>query len=216
MRTSPADRLATALFGKGKRAILALLFAHPDRRFYLREIARAAGITPSVLQRDLASLTEAGILERADEGRQVYYRANEACPIFPELKGLVTKTFGVGDVLRAMLEPHAARIALAFVYGSVASGTHTGKSDVDLMIVGDLDVSAIAQGILDAEAGLGRPINPTVYAEKEFRDRVLSGNHFVTTVLSRPIVYIIGNKHELEQLTQRKPATTRRTRAVKA
>lgn len=216
MRTAPADRLATALFGKGKRAILALLFAHPGRRFYLREIARAGGITPSVLQRDLASLTEAGILERADEGRQVYYRANEACPIFPELKGLVTKTFGVADVLRAMLGPHAARIALAFIYGSVASGAQTGKSDVDLMIVGDLDISAIAQGLLDAEARLGRPINPTVYGKKEFRDKALSGHHFVTTVLSRPIVYIVGNKHELEQLTQREPAKTRRARAAEA
>lgn len=216
MRTTPADRLATALFGKGKRAILAMLFGHPGRRFYLREIARAAGITPSVLQRDLASLTEAGILERAHEGRQVYYRANEGCPIFPELKGLVTKTFGVGDVLRAMLEPHTARIALAFIYGSVASGAQTGKSDVDLMIVGDLDLSSIAQGLLDAEARLGRPVNPTVYAEKEFRDKALSGHHFMTTVLSRPIVYILGNKHELERLTQRKPAKTRRARAAEA
>lgn len=216
MRTNTADRLATALFGKGKRAILALLFTHPDRRFYLREIARAAGTTPSVLQRDLASLTEAGILERANEGRQVYFRANEACPIFPELKGLVTKTFGIGDVLRAMLEPHAARIALAFIYGSVASGTQTGKSDIDLLIVGHLELSAIAQGLLDAEAGLGRPINPTLYTEKEFRDKAQSGHHFVTTVLSRPIVYVIGDKHDLEKLTERKPATTRRTRAAKA
>lgn len=216
MRTHPADRLAAALFGKGKRAILALLFAHPDRRFYLREIARAAAITPSVLQRDLASLSEAGILERTLEGRQVYYRANEACPIFPELRGLVTKTFGVADVLRAMLEPHAAHIELAFIYGSIASGTQTDKSDIDLMIVGDVEIAAIAQGLLDAEARLGRPINPTVYAQKEFSDKVLSGHHFLTTVLSRPIIYIIGGMHELEQLTERKPATTRRTRAAKA
>lgn len=216
MRTHPADRLAAALFGKGKRAILALLFAHPDRRFYLREIARAAAITPSVLQRDLASLSEAGILERTLEGRQVYYRANEACPIFPELRGLVTKTFGVADVLRAMLEPHAAHIELAFIYGSIASGTQTDKSDIDLMIVGDVEIAAIAQDLLDAEARLGRPINPTVYAQKEFSDKVLSGHHFLTTVLSRPIIYIIGGMHELEQLTERKPATTRRTRAAKA
>lgn len=214
MRTNPADRLATALFGKGKRAILALLFAHPERRFYLREIARAAGMTPSVLQRDLASLAAAGILERAREGRQVYYRANERCPIFDELKGLVTKTFGVAAVLRAMLEPHAARIALAFVYGSVASGTQSGLSDVDLMIVGSLEMPDIAQGLLDAEATLGRSINPTLYTADEFRAKARGGHHFLDAVLSRPIVHVIGDEHDLERLIQRSPAAARRARTA--
>jgi predicted nucleotidyltransferase len=208
------DRLATALFGRGKRAILAQLFAHPDKRFYVREIARAAGAAPSLVQRDLATLTAAGILERTEEGRQVYYRANPGCPIFEELKGIATKTFGIGDALREMLEPFRDRIRVAFVYGSVASGTHAARSDVDVMIVGDLEVSDIAQRLLEAERRLRRPVNPTVYPVAEFRSKAAEGHHFVAGVLERPIVFLIGDQRELERTVRAEPAKTRRQRAA--
>ena len=126
------DRLAAVLFGKSMRAILALLFGRPDRRFYTREIARAAGITPSSLQRDLAALAGAGVLTRTEDGRQVYYQANPACPVFDELRGLAVKTFGVADVLRRLLARHASRVRLALVYGSVAKKQDAAGSDIDL------------------------------------------------------------------------------------
>src|SRR5213083_1725309 len=97
MRTNAAGGLATVLFGKSMRAILARLYGRPDRRFYVRELARAAATPPSSLQRDLAALAAAGVIERHEDGRQVYYQANAGCPIFGELKGIVTKTFGVAD-----------------------------------------------------------------------------------------------------------------------
>ena len=200
--------MAEALFGKGQRVILGQLFSHPDRRFYVRELARGANTTPSVIQRDLITLAGAGILERETEGRQVYYRANPRCPIFEELKGIAVKTFGVGDVLRALLEPHRASIRAAFVYGSVAGGTHTGASDVDLMIVGDIETAALARGLLEAEHRLGRAVNPTIYSEKEFRQALASRQHFLESVLSRPMLFVIGEHDDLQRL-QRKPAKAR-------
>lgn len=200
--------MAEALFGKGQRVILGQLFSHPDRRFYVRELARGANTTPSVIQRDLITLAGAGILERESEGRQVYYRANPRCPIFEELKGIAVKTFGVGDVLRALLEPHRASISFAFVYGSLAGGTHTGASDVDLMIVGDIETAALARGLLEAEHRLGRAVNPTIYSEKEFRQALASRQHFLETVLSRPMLFVIGEHDDLQRL-QRKPAKAR-------
>ena len=200
--------MAEALFGKGQRVILGQLFSRPERRFYVRELARAADTTPSVIQRDLAALAGAGILTRETEGRQVYYRANPRCPIFEELKGIAVKTFGVADVLRAMLEPHRAAIQLAFIYGSVASGAPTGASDVDLMIVGGIDTAAIARGLLEAERRLGRPVNPTVYSEAEFRKTLAARQPFLTAVLARPMLFVIGDANELERL-QGKPAKAR-------
>lgn len=204
----PSGPIAEALFGKGQRVILGQLFSHPDRRFYVRELARSAGTTPSVIQRDLAALAGAGILARETEGRQVYYRANPRCPIFEELKGIAVKTFGVADVLRALLEPHRAAVQLAFVYGSVAGGTHTGASDVDLMIVGDIDTAAIARGLLEAEQRLARPVNPTVYGEAEFRKALAERRHFLQTVISRPILFVIGDRDDLQRL-QSQPAKAR-------
>src|SRR5688572_6645217 len=138
MRTNTSGALAAALFGKSMRAILAQLLGRPDRRFYVREIARAAGTPPSSLQRDLAALTDTGVILRSESGRQVYYQANPDCPIFSELKGIVTKTFGVSDVLRDMLRRHERQIRVAFVFGSVAKGSEAPGSDVDLFLIGDL------------------------------------------------------------------------------
>src|SRR3990172_4867843 len=108
-----------------------------DEEFYLRELARSSGTTASSLQRDLAALARAGIVLRTARAHQVYFRANRACPVFDELRGLVVKTFGVADLLREALRPLADRIDAAFVYGSVARGEKRSGSDIELLKVGE-------------------------------------------------------------------------------
>lgn len=207
------DRLATVLFGKSMRAILALLYGRPDRRFFLREIARAAESPPSSLQRELAALAGGGALTRTREGRQVYYQANPACPIFEELKSISTKTFGVAAELRRLLKPHAARLKLAFMYGSVAKGSAAAASDIDLLWVGDLSPSALVLELARAEQRLARKISVIAYSEAEFAGLWKEQNHFLTTVLKGPVVWLIGNHGTLDDIRQAKP---RKPRARKA
>lgn len=80
----------TTLFGKTRRAILTLLYGHPDKTFYLRQIARTTGIGLGPVQRELKQLTDAGIVRRSVVGRQAYHQANPDLPIFNELKSLAT------------------------------------------------------------------------------------------------------------------------------
>src|SRR5260370_119611 len=118
MGTAASNTLASALFGKARRALLGLLYARPDEAFYLRELIRAARVGQGAMQREVKRLSDAGIIERTARGREVYYRANPGCPIFAELKSMMVKTAGVSDVLRAALVPLERRIRVAFVYGS--------------------------------------------------------------------------------------------------
>ena len=74
------------------------------------------------VQREVKQLSEAGIIRRMVRGRQVYYQTNPDSPVFRELKSLVVKTMGVGDVLRASFAAFADRINIAFIYGSFARG----------------------------------------------------------------------------------------------
>jgi predicted nucleotidyltransferase len=212
MRKRTHRPLAAALFGKGMQAILAQVFGLPDRRFFLSEIARAARTTPSTLQRNLAALTGAGIVIRTTEGRQVYYQANARCPIFDELKGIVVKTFGMADVLREMLAPLRERIDAAFIYGSIASGEHTGKSDIDLLIVGNLEVAEFSQALLEAEAKLARPISPSTYTREEFAAKLAAGDYFLGKILERPVLYLIGERDEFERRIQTESAKARGAR----
>lgn len=218
MRTNAApagnDRLAAVLFGKSMRSILALLFGRPERRFYVREIARAAGASPSSLQRELAALTEAGALTRSEDGRQVYYQANPDCPIFDELKGIALKTFGIADVLKNVLAPYASRIRLAFVYGSVAKGAAAARSDVDLLWVGDLMPSEPVLALARAEKRLARKVSVVAYPENEFAALSAQEGSFLAAVLKGPVLWLIGNRHTLDELRHAKPRQPRARKAA--
>ena len=215
MRTEVLESpIATALFGKARRAILALLFGHPDEAFYLRQLARASGSSPSSLQRDLATLVDAGIIERKEHGNLVYFRANRACPVFAEIQGIVTKTVGVADVLREMLQPFRDRITAAFVFGSIASGEAKASSDVDLFIIGDLSLRDIVSELEAAEGSLRRPVSPVIYSAQEFADKARGGQHFIRSILDRPKLFLMGTADGLSELIKRKPAKARRARTV--
>lgn len=195
--------IASALFGKAMQAILAHLYGRPDEEFYLREIARSTGTSPSSLQRDLAALAHAGIIERTVRGHQVYFRANRACPVFDELRGLVTKTFGVADVLRDALRPLDGRIDAAFIYGSVARGEERTESDIDLFIIGEVSSGEVIEAFAKAGRRLGREINPTVFPLAEFAEKARSRNHFLTTLLGERKLFLIGGEDELESLARK-------------
>jgi predicted nucleotidyltransferase len=192
--------IAAALFGKSRRAILALLFGRTERPFYLREIARSAGAAVGSVQRELANLVEAGIVRRSVQGAQVYFQANPDCPVYPELRSLMTKTAGVADVLRDALEPLQGNIALAFVYGSVARGEERSGSDIDLMVLGDASFAEVAAAVKYAEKELGREINPSVFPFAEFSKKRKARNHFIRTVLAEEKLFIIGNEDAIDRL----------------
>ncbi len=181
-----------ALFGKTRRAVLALLYARPDEAFYLRQVTREVRAGQGAVQRELQRLVDAGILIREARGREIYYRANRACPIFAELHGLVLKTVGLADVLRAALTPLHDGISLAMVYGSQAAGTATSASDVDVLVVGTVEELTLHKAITQAETQLARTVNYTLLSPREFARRRRERGGFVTRVFAGPTIALLG------------------------
>lgn len=192
--------LPAMLFPKARRAVLGLLFEHPQRAFYLRQISELTGVGIGPVQREVKRLAKAGIIRRTDQGRHVYFQADDTCPVFDELRGLVIKTMGASRLLRAALRPLADRIRVAFIYGSVARGEETSASDIDLMVIGDLRLSDVVSAIRPAEAELRREVNPTMYPVAEFRKKVRAKHHFLETVIRGDKLYLIGDADELGKL----------------
>ena len=189
--------LSEALFSKTQRKVLALLFGHADRSYYANEIVRYSNTGTGAVQRELERLSSVGLLAVKLVGNQRHYRANHASPIFEELRGIVTKTFGVRDILVAALAPLAARIDIAFVYGSVAKSTDTAASDIDMMIVSDsLTYADVFAAVEPATISLGRTVNPTVYTSKELSRRVKQGNAFAKRVLAQPKLWLVGGGND--------------------
>ena len=188
------------LFGQIRGRILALLYGWHDKAFYVRQIARHIHASAGSVRRELEKLAAVDLIIRTSIGNQVFYRANQANPVFAEMRGLVNKTVGIFNVLRSALEKISEQITIAFVYGSVARQTETAASDVDLLIVGSVVLNDVLACLPQAETTLGRTVNPTVYSVAEFTRKLKEGNHFLNAVVKGPKIFLIGNEDELRKM----------------
>lgn len=198
INTTSHTVIADALFSKVRRRVLGVLFGTPDRSFYTNEVIGLAQSGAGAVQRELADLAAAGLLTVRKQGNQKHFQANAASPVFAELRGLVLKTMGLADVLRAALASLAPQIELAFVFGSIAKQQDTAQSDVDLLVVSDTlgygDVFAALEG---ASQTLGRTINPALYTGKDFHARLQGDNAFINRVMQQPKIWLIGQEESL-------------------
>ena len=110
----------------------------------------------------------------------------------------MVKTVGLAEPLRNALQPFADRIRVAFIYGSVAQGADTAKSDIDLMLICEnLSYADVFEALQTAETKLGRPVNPTLYSPAEWAEKRKAGNGFATKVAKRPKLFLIGADQDL-------------------
>jgi predicted nucleotidyltransferase len=199
MRTDTSS-LGNLLFGQTRGRILSTLFGSPDEAFFIRQIARCVDVSVGSVQRELKTLTEAGIILRNETGNQVFYRVNRGHPIFPELHALIAKTLGVFHLVSAALESLAGRIQYAFVHGSFARGEETAGSDVDLLVIGSLTLDDLLERLAPVESLLRRPINPSIYSLEEWTAKLRDGHHFVSAIQKDKGVFLIGDEHEFRQI----------------
>ncbi|HEV2990091.1 MAG TPA: nucleotidyltransferase domain-containing protein [Candidatus Angelobacter sp.] len=203
------DSLSNVLFGQIRGGVLALLYGRTDESFYVRQIARHLEASVGAVQRELEKLAQIRLITRRSSGNQVFYHVNQQSPVFADMRSLVNKTVGVFNIVHNALEPLAERILVAFVYGSVAREEETAQSDLDLMIVGDVELDEILSDLTKVEVALGRPVNPTVYSAKEFKQKIASGNHFVNAVMKGKRVFLMGSENELRKVGGIRMAKTR-------
>jgi len=190
--------LGNVLFTKTQQKVLGLLYTRPDKSFYLNEIVRLSKMGKGTIKRELERMEASGLLSVERIGNQNHFSVNKDCPIYPELLGIVRKTFGVADVIYAALKPFDEQIKMAFIYGSIAKAEDTAKSDIDLLVVAeDLAYSELIESLFDAENSLGRPINPTIYGIDEIRKKINQDNAFVTRVMDQPKIWIKGDENDI-------------------
>lgn len=133
--------------------MLDILFSLPDKWWYLSSLASEMRVTPSSLQRELQRLIASGILEREHRGNRISFRANRRSIIFDELLRLVMKTSHAIDAIREVLLKFKSRINVAFVFGSFARGEQTDESDIDVLIIGSVELAEL--GSPNQKAGAG-------------------------------------------------------------
>jgi len=186
------------IFGSRIRAkILGWLFTHPDESFFVRQIALILKEDPTNVSREMAKLEDLGILKSKRNGNLKHFQTNPDCSFFKELKGLVLKTTGVAGQIRASLDKLAG-IEYAFIYGSYAKGEERADSDVDLLIIGDVDMDRLDSNLGKLEKTLGREINYVLYSMEEFKSKKKAKNGFLMNVLRGNKIMMVGTENGLE------------------
>ena len=195
------NQLAELLSSRGRAEIFRLLFGPAHRELHVRELERQTGLSDATVRQELKKLSRLGVVESRRDGNRTYYRANDAHPLYPDIRNLVLKTSGLKDVLREALGG-AADIKSAFVFGSLAGDNAKAHSDIDLMVVGTIGLRQLSKRLSGLEAKLGREVNPHVLTPEGFARRANEGDHFITAMLKGPMLFVIGGEDELRRLGQ--------------
>jgi predicted nucleotidyltransferase len=190
------------MFGTYRRQLLATLLLRPDERFHVRELGRMTGFSPGSIHRELKAMADTGLLLRSHVGNQVLYQANRDCPIFEELAAIFRKTIGLATLLQDALLGLSDKIDLAFVFGSMATGRQSSASDVDVMVLGDLELLDVVKALSPLQPVLGREINPVVMTTDRFVSQLDKQERFAMRLVYEPKVFVKGDEREFAELTQ--------------
>ena len=178
---------------KLRKKLLAHTFTHPDREFYVRELAHLISADPGNLSRELHKLEAEGLFKSAIKGNLKYYALNKRYPLFQELKRVIFKTEGVAGTLQQLVSGYKG-IIKAFIYGSYAKEREKATSDVDLVIVGKFSQGEFTRQIRALELKLNREINFTSYTDEEFDREQSKGGSFLNMVV-KDSFWLKGDPH---------------------
>jgi predicted nucleotidyltransferase len=181
---------------KIRQDILTLFFTNPSQKYYLRELQRILGYSAGSIRRELLKFQKDNLFNTQKVGNLLYYTLNTKHPLFKELRVIVSKTVGIEGSLRNALSS-IKKIEIAFIYGSFAAKHEKGTSDIDLMIIGNTDISLLNEKVADLEKKLQREINITVYSREEYRDKKLAKSGFIMDLLKNPKIMLIGKEDDL-------------------
>jgi predicted nucleotidyltransferase/predicted transcriptional regulator with HTH domain len=198
--------LEALLTSQARVEILKLLFLISSNRHYLREIATLTKQPIRAVQRELARLESAGLVQSWTEGNRKYFQADRDLSVFPEIRALLMKTAGINELVQQHLMEVADSIHIAFLFGSYASGKKTPSNDIDLMVIGEITSRSLANVLVPARDILGREINPVIMDLEAFRQKVVDKDPFIQNVLREPKIFLIGNEDELREIAKARTA----------
>jgi len=188
--------LEILLSSRVRAKVLATIFLTPGESHNAWGLAQRLSENYSAVWKELVRLEKSRILISEKRGNSKDYRVNEECPIAPDLRSIVLKTEGVGRVITEKLRGLDS-VKMAFIFGSYASGEADARSDLDLMIVGKINLEQLAPLISEVERELNRPINYVIHSEDEWNEKLALENPFLINVSVGPKIMLIGGDHAL-------------------
>ncbi|MBA4320009.1 MAG: hypothetical protein C0412_16535 [Flavobacterium sp.] len=180
---------------KGGGEIIKLFFKNPEKEYYFREIAKNLNKEPSHYQKYLDNLVEDKILLDERRGNMRFFRLNKEHPLYEEIKSIISKTTGLENELKELVDK-LNNVECAFIFGSIAKGAENINSDVDLMLIGDVNQDILTTAISSIEGKIAREINYHIYSSQEIVKKIKEKDNFISNVFLSPIIKLKGNPYD--------------------
>jgi hypothetical protein len=182
--------LADFLISPRQQRLLTALLLHPERSYGYNELIRIAGKGRGANQNVLHGLLSSGVVIADCVGNQHRIRANSDFPLYPELRSICIKTFGVRECLLEGLSPLRDKIEFAFMFGLAANAKNYPDSKTNVMIVGSVDLVEIKEALEPIERASGQIFNVNVFSNKEWQTQRFNTN--IYRILTGPKLMVIG------------------------
>lgn len=184
----------------GGGEILKLFFKDVEKEYYFREISKILNKEPSYYQKYLDRLVEDRILLDNRRGNMRFFRLNKEHPLYEEIKSIVSKTVGLENELKEMVDKLCG-VECAFIFGSIAKGKENSNSDVDLMLIGDVDQNIFTPLLSSVESKISREINYHIYSREEIIKKIKERDSFISNIFLSPIIKLKGDPYEFEGIS---------------
>jgi len=179
----------------GGGEILKLFFKDPEKEYYFREIAKNLNKEPSHYQKYLDNLVEDKVLLDERRGNMRFFKLNKEHSLYEEIKSIVSKTIGLENELKELVDK-LDNVECAFIFGSTAKGTENSNSDVDLMLIGDINQDTLTTAISSIEGKIAREINYHIYDNQEIVRKIKEKDGFISNIFLSPIIKLKGNPYD--------------------
>lgn len=186
---------------KTRAAILELFFNDPEKEYYLRQIEKLIKYSVGNIRREMISLEASGLFTCRMLGKVKLYKLNPAYPLYTEIKDIVRKTISIEGRLRDIINKHK-KIEFAFIYGSFAEAKEKSLSDIDIIIIGDINPKRIKSDLFEYQSAVGREVNSIVYTKNEFLKKIKDKNHFVSSIVKKSKIFLKGSEDEFRRFIQ--------------
>jgi len=180
--------------------VLCLFLIKPDTRYYQREIVEITGHSLLQVQHSLERIKQADLISYQKSGNRLYYQAKRTHPAFIDLQQAFLKTDALAYSLKRALEPLKNKLQLAFVFGSLAKGSATSESDIDLFLLGDMSLKAVSAAMTDVTDTLNREFNPVIMSKADYKQRFSEKNRFAIELMDTPKIWLKGTQDELRAM----------------
>jgi hypothetical protein len=188
--------LGNIITSKVRIKILELFFSNPGEMYHVRGVVREIKEEINAVRRELARLEKCGILKKEPRGNRIYFWPRTTYPMFGDILSMVSKETGLGQAIISNKKIGSPNIVM-FSGRFTRHKERKREDDVDILVVGEINLSELASLVRMEESKRGTEINYTVMTRDELEFRKKRRDPFLLGILAGSRVMIVGDEEIL-------------------